>query len=371
MIVLVDCGRIQSGNNGLGQVAMQYAAACMRNSTNDVSLRFLTHPAFDDFADCAADIGATRVQAKFSMKNKIIRLLNKDVFVYAYESQEHHVRHALHRQHLAIPAADKKPFVLTSHDMHFMSETANHAKRSLRKIKKSIARADCVVFISQYSRDVTMQHVNLDGKETHVVYNGVNKPQNPQKPTWFADNMRPFLLSVAQLERHKNYHIMPPVMSHLPDLNLILAGNKKKQSEALLSEAIARENMGNRVFIPGSVSESEKAWLMQHCDGFVFPSLKEGFGMPVVEALHFGKPVFCFANTALPEVGGEFAFYWQNEEPKEMADLIRDNISSDESVVAARQQWAAGFSWDKNAAAYFDIYRRLTNYFSGAGDMSQ
>ena len=359
--ILVDCGRIRSGNTGLGQVIMQYADACMRNSNHDVDFRFLTHPAFYDFANHAEHIGATTVRAKFSVKNKIIRLFNKDVFPYVYQTQEHHVRHALHRQHLSIPNNDKKPFVLTSHDMHFMSEKPKHANRSLRQIKKTIARADCVVFISRYSHEITRQHVNLDGKETHVVYNGVNKPQNPQKPAWVDDNMRPFLLSVAQIERHKNYHIMPSVMSHLPDFNLILVGKKKKQAESLLREAIERENMQKRVFVPGSVSEGEKAWLMQHCHGFVFPSLKEGFGMPVVEALHFGKPVFCFNNTALPEVGGEFAFYWQNQEPKEMADLILDNISSNESIIAARQQWAAGFSWDKNAAAYLDIYRRLTN----------
>ena len=84
--------------------------------------------------------------------------------------------------------------------------------------------------------------------------------------------------------------------------------------------------------------------------------------MPVIEAFHFGKPVFCFANTALPEVGGEHAHYWQNQEAKKMAELVREKIASpDSDTIAARQKWALSFSWDKNAAAYIDIYRRLGN----------
>ena len=69
MIVLVDCGRIRSANTGLGQVIMQYADACMRNSKHDVDFRFLTHPAFYDFANHAEHTGATTVRAKFSVKN--------------------------------------------------------------------------------------------------------------------------------------------------------------------------------------------------------------------------------------------------------------------------------------------------------------
>ena len=132
---------------------------------------------------------------------------------------------------------------------------------------------------------------------------------------------------------------------------------------ALLEDAINREKMQERIFVSGKISDGEKAWLLQECKGFVFPSLKEGFGMPIIEALHFGKPVFCFDNTALPEVGGEVAFYWKNSEPKEMADLILANISetANSEIVNERQQWAAGFSWDKNAAAYMDIYRKLAD----------
>ena len=124
--------------------------------------------------------------------------------------------------------------------------------------------------------------------------------------------------------------------------------------------------MGERVILPGAIDEAEKAWLLAHCAGFVFPSLREGFGIPVVEALHFGKPVFCFRNTALPEAGGEAAYYWRDESPPTMAELVAQTLAAEESdsarapLAAARQKWAARFSWAQNAASYLDIYRRLS-----------
>ncbi len=360
MKVLIDNGRIRSIATGLGQVSVQFAAALMRTRDSQIVFQFLTHPAFADFASFAAETGATHIKGKFSPWNKLRRIWNKDVFAYTYDGGDHSVRHALHRQHLDVPARDKTPFIFTVHDMHILGGGKRSRARNLRRMKTSVSRADIVVFISQYARDITAEHIDISGKETAIIYNGVDKPENPEHPKWFKDEMRPFLFSVAQIAAHKNYHILPPMMRHLPGMNLILAGKHKKDGIPLLRDSIAREKTDERVFAPGVVSEGEKAFLLRECAGFVFPSLKEGFGMPVVEAMHFGKPVFCFRNTALPEVGGEHAFYWQSENPKEMADLIRENVpDSDAEIVAARQEWAQQFSWNKNAAAYIDIYRRL------------
>ena len=372
MRVLIDNGRIRSGATGLGQVSLQFAAAlCRAQSAADnsacspdspINFQFLTHPAFAEFAAAAAQTGATHLKGKFSPWNKLRRIFNKDIFAYRYDGDEHNVRHALHRQHMEIPAHDKTPFVFTVHDMHILQGGKRSKVRNLRRMRDSVSRADFIAFISRYSRDITAQNIDISGKEIAIIYNGVDKPQNPERPPWFRDEMRPFLFSVAQIAAHKNYHILPPMMRHLPGTNLVIAGKHKADGIAKLKDSIARENMRERVLTPGVVSDSEKAFLLRECAGFVFPSLKEGFGMPVIEAFHFGKPVFCFANTALPEVGGEHAHYWQNEEAKKMAELVREKIAPpDSDTIAARQKWAQNFSWDKNAAAYIDIYRRLGN----------
>ena len=361
MKILIDNGRMRSARTGLGQVAVQFAAALGRARAHDMDFLFLTHPAFGDFADIAADSGIAHVKGKFSLLDKIRRLANKNVFPYYWDGNDHQARHALHRNHLVIPPSDKTPLVFTSHDMHFMSGDAGHIRRNLPRFLQTVKRADIVAFISEYSRRIAAEHADLGGKETCVIYNGVDKPQNPVRPQWFENTMRPFLFSVGQIETYKNYHCMPAVMNGLPEMNLILAGKFKTEATALLKDAIRREPSGGRVFLPGSIGEGEKAWLFRECSGFVFPSLREGFGMPIIEALHFGKPVFCFDNTALPEVGGEHVFYWQSDDPKAMAELVAQTLAAptDDSAAAQRMQWASRFSWDNNAAAYIGIYRRL------------
>ena len=364
-VVLVDCGHIRNLAAGLGQVARQFAGALQSGNQQEFDFRFLAHPRFHEFR---RGIGAQHcVSPSFSLAGAVMRVFNKEWQRYAYRETGHAVRHAIHRNCYQIPAADRAPFVLTIHDMHLMHEKPKRRKHSLKRLQQLANRASAVGFISEYAKRAACEHINFGGAEQRIIYNGVNKPANAQKPQWFSQmensDTRPFLFSVAQIAPSKNYHIMPAVMRRLPETNLIIAGNKKKYYAPQIEENARKEGVGARVVLPGKISEGEKAWLLEHCAGFVFPSLREGFGMPVVEALHFGKAVFCFRNTALPEVGGEHAFYWQDDSPQTMAELIQTTLAAEQKTndkAQARMSWAAKFSWQDNAAAYVDIYRRLT-----------
>lgn len=361
--ILIDYGRgVRGAESGLGQVSVQFAAALMRANAADLSFQFLTHSANAAFAAFAADIGAIHITSRFSLWRKLRRLADKRVHAEYYDGKGADVWHAANPHYLTRPMGDKMPLILTVHDLHFMNGRKRSVKRNLIQLQDSVNRASVVCFISNFTRGLTAQEINLDGKELRMIYNGVDKPANPQKPAWFNDSMRPFLFSVSAIKAHKYYHIMPAVMRYLPDCYLVLAGGTKNaEGISLLQKAIEKEKLNARIYVPGQISDGEKAFLLRECAGFVFPSQQEGFGMPIIEALHFGKPVFCFNNTALPEVGGDCVFYWQNDEPKDMAELIRQHIMTvaPESDIIARQQWAAMFSWDKNAAAYMDIYRQL------------
>ena len=363
-MVLVDCGHIRNLAAGLGQVARQFAGALQNGNQQEFDFRFLTHPRFHEFRQ---QVGAQYCASpSFSLAGAVMRVFNKEWQRYAYHETNHAVRHAIHRNCYQIPAGDRAPFVLTIHDMHLMHEKPKRRKKSLMRLQELANRASTVGFISEYAKRAASEQINFGDAEQRVIYNGVDKPANPQQPKWFAqvegNETRPFLLSVAQLVSHKNYHIMPAVMRRLPELNLIIAGRKKKNYVPQIEEAARKEGVADRIVMPGRVSDGEKAWLLEHCAGFVFPSLREGFGMPVVEALHFGKPVFCFNNTALPEVGGEHAFYWRDDSPQTMAELIQTTLAAEQNQsdkAKARTEWAARFSWRNNAAAHLDIYRRL------------
>src|SRR5690606_24164863 len=83
----------------------------------------------------------------------------------------------------------------------------------------------------------------------------------------------------------------------------------------------------NRLHILGPVSEKDKAWYFKNCLAFMLPSLAEGFGAPVVEAMKFGKPIFLSNLTSLPEIGGDAAFYFNDFEPGNMRQVFNDGLN--------------------------------------------
>ncbi len=335
MLILIDNGRMRSDKSGLGQVAVQFTRALIRANPTDLLFQFLTHPAFANFASVAAEIGAEHIKGQFSLLSKLRRIVNKDIFPYYYHGKEHAVRHAVHRQHLTIPALDKNPFVLTLHDMYFLQGNKRSIDRAMRRIKNSINRADVVAFISKHAYDLTAEYFDFSGKQTAIIYNGTDKPTNPIRPAWFKDEMRPFLFSVAQIAKSKNYHIMPPPLPVIAsptktDLDIaeklwgnsapriltiarlsprkgidrtilavaansnikyIVAGDGVQRREL---EELAQHNNVNIKFA-GAVDEQLKAALYATADVFILPARAEkndmeGFGIVYLEAAWFGLP---------------------------------------------------------------------------------
>jgi glycosyltransferase involved in cell wall biosynthesis len=98
---------------------------------------------------------------------------------------------------------------------------------------------------------------------------------------------------------------------------------------------------------------------MQHCEAFLFPSLAEGIGLPVVEAMYYGRPVILSTHTSLPEIGGAEAYYFKDFEPASMRQTLEESLlhynatNAKEKIIAR----ATSFSWDNAAMQYLKIYR--------------
>ena len=119
-------------------------------------------------------------------------------------------------------------------------------------------------------------------------------------------------------------------------------------------------NLDKRVHLPGTVKNEQKCWLYQNCMAFAFPSLTEGFGLPVVEAMSLGKPVFLSNLTSLPEIGGPEAFYWSHFEPNYMNRVFEEGMNKFNTERATRSiTWSKQFSWQTAALAYLKIYEQI------------
>ena len=259
------------------------------------------------------------------------------------------------------------PYVLTVHDVNFIEEQSKDMThdRNIR-FQNKLNRSHAITYISNFAKKSTHDFFKVPNVKEYVIYNGnpvieINIPPF-YKPKTFSN--RPFLFSIGEFTTRKNFHSLVEMLAYLPDYNLILSGNNNTDyAKTILSQTIKRLNLEHRVLITGKISELDKHYYLQHCEGFVFPSLREGFGIPPIEAMRFGKPVFLSNNTSLPEIGADLAFYWNHFEPKYMASIFESGISLyNENKEILSQKYidhAKSFNWDDAAKAYEEVYRNL------------
>ena len=154
----------------------------------------------------------------------------------------------------------------------------------------------------------------------------------------------------------KNPHSIIGLAQAWPEMSFVLCGPPSADAKALRSHV----HLPNLQLHLG-ISEAQKAWAYANCSGFLFPSLTEGFGLPPIEAMHFGKPVFLARRTSLPEIGGDAADYFDSFEPAAMRAVIEQGLARhrDPTRALAVIAHAAQFDWDRAAAQYLALYRRL------------
>lgn len=264
--------------------------------------------------------------------------------------------------------------VLTIHDLNYLYEKPERKwARYDRVIRRNIARADHVVFISNYVKDDVLARFGELGRPCSVIYNGccffkgealdLSKIEASRviKPV-IQPFIRPageFLFSVGVNLPKKNFHVLPALLVG-NDLELVIAGSKTAYSEKIMEQAVLF-GVADRVHVVGVVSEQQKDWYYRHCKAFVFASLAEGFGLPVIEAMSYGKPVFSSPHTSLREVGGEYAYFFDGEfEPAAMRAVLEAGFADFEGRdVEAQAAYAHSFSWAETARQYAEIYKSL------------
>jgi glycosyltransferase involved in cell wall biosynthesis len=190
-----------------------------------------------------------------------------------------------------------------------------------------------------------------------VIYNGADKlvVKKDHEPNYKPE--RPFIFTIGLLSIQKRFHVLPALLQN-NDLELVISGVETPHKSVILEEA-RKHNCQDRVTITGPVNDDDKAWYYKNCSAFAFPSIAEGFGLPVIEAMYFGKPVFLSKYTSLPEVGGDVAYYFDNFEPAHMQKVFADGMQDfkDNNRAASIIKNAERFSWQNTAQQYLQLYQ--------------
>ena len=254
----------------------------------------------------------------------------------------------------------------TVHDLNFLhAKSAAKTERYRQQLRRRLARREQVVAITHHVAQDLQRELAPLHTPVRVIHNGATDlSAAPRAPVHgLADEhgeaLQPYLLHISRMAPSKNIVALLDLAAAWPGQRLVLAGARSAYSDEVQRQVSAR-GLTN-VLIRLDLSEPQKAWLYAHCQGFVFPSLAEGFGLPPIEAMHFGKPVFLSRLTSLPEVGGDAACYFDSFDGQAMRAVLHTGLAEHgrPGRAAAIAQHARGFSWARSADEYLALYRRL------------
>jgi glycosyltransferase involved in cell wall biosynthesis len=272
----------------------------------------------------------------------------------------------LHSLASLAPIRPGLPAAITLHDVTFVrlptfSRVTTFGMREI--MWRAARRADALLAPSAATRDEICAAIGLDPGDVAVVPHGADRPDRAE-PLPEAElrrrhglDGRHVVLCVAAKRPHKNQELLLRALEHLPgDTAVVLAGHAEPYEDELRSLA-RRLGVEDRVrfleFVPDA--ELEGLWGLAECAAF--PTLGEGFGLPVIEAMGRGVPVACSDLPVLREVGGDVPHYFDPHDPAAAAAAI-ESASRDGRASEEGRRRAARFTWAESARLHWEAYER-------------
>jgi glycosyltransferase involved in cell wall biosynthesis len=249
--------------------------------------------------------------------------------------------------------------IATFHDLFVLSgdySTREFRDRFAKQAREAAAAADLIIAVSRFTASQVEDLLGVPASRIRVVHHGVTQRVIPRLP---RENI---VLCLGAIQRRKNQATLVRAFRALPsDWTLVLAGSQGYDASAALCE-VANSPCVDRIVITGYVGDAELADLYARARIFAFPSLDEGFGMPVLEAMAAGVPVVAGDRSALPEVCGESAVLVDPENEEQLAAAMNRIISDEvttERLIAGGVGRASAFRWSAAVEKTTAIYREL------------
>jgi len=234
-------------------------------------------------------------------------------------------------------------------------------------LRKAVRVADVVVAVSQATARLAVRLLAVDPEKITVVYNGCYHGLTPVSRDIAAQVIREayglepgYLLTVGTLEPRKDYMTLLRALDSLDEMPLLVVVGAVGWRSRTIREAIRSREPSGRVRYIGYVADEHLPALYSAARLLVYPSLYEGFGLPVLEAMACGCPVLCSDSSSLPEVGGEAVCYFRMGDHKDLARRLQELLSDEErlrAMSAAGLLRAKQFSFRRAAEEMLTIIR--------------
>ncbi len=345
--VIVDCERMKYPFTGLYYYCLHLAKSLEHTKNKDREICFYTRPQTKEVfeKECTVD------------QRSIHKFLLPSLSRFS-------IWHSTFQGTMYYPWRRKIKVVLTVHDLNFLyddSKTGAKKEKYIKQLAAKIKRADHVVAISNFVLQDIKNHISLAEKACSVIYNGctIDEIEDPVPPA-IAPTV-PFIFTIGTIVDKKNFHVLPALLQQ-NNYQLLIAGvTNSEEYKAKIIETAKSLGVENRLVFTGPVSENDKQWYIKNCVAFVFPSIAEGFGLPVIEAMYFGKPILLSTHTSLPEIGADAAYYFNNFDPAHMQEVLTTSLQHFHSNNRMKEvkQRAMLFDWKKSAEQYHAVYNSL------------
>ena len=268
-----------------------------------------------------------------------------------------------------------RPSVMTVHDLIFERFPQHHtlANRAFLRVAMPlfVRRADAIISVSRHTKRDILDLYSTPSQKVVVVGEGIEdhfRPADEEEIQRVQDQYaigRPYLLMVGTLEPRKNHALAFESLARLKAEGwphcLVVAGGRGWLFDTVKSE-VELLGLADDVIFTGRVPEEDLPPLYSGADCFLMPSLYEGFGIPVLEAMACAAPVVCSTASSLPEIAGDAARYIEVLTGESLADSIRHVLSNPEAAGQMRLKGlrqAARFSWKDAATETADVYNSV------------
>ncbi|MHC6204332.1 glycosyltransferase family 4 protein [Breznakiellaceae bacterium SP9] len=361
------------GNQNIGGISRYFSELLKFNPTAELSLRYsdnvyLREPCFKKYKVLSKNYEYERFFPNFKFKgkgrlfrycNNIFQNINQAVSINCLKKSDYDIFHPTYYDPYFLKYLQGKPFVLTIHDMifelfpqYFLSD-----KNMVPNKRKLILSACQIIAISEQTKKDLLQFFPEVQEKITIIYHGFSFPilNNSEK----KEN---YILFTGSRGAYKNFNAFARAVSPLLikyNLRLICTGYNFNSEEKELLENLRITDRTTCKF----TSDKELIELYAKAIAFVFPSLYEGFGIPVLEAFASGCPAILANTSSLPEIGADAAVYFDPYSIDDMRTQIDRVISSpalQKELIIKGKDRAKQFSWEKCAKETMEVYKQIS-----------
>ncbi len=327
--VLIELEKIKDPYSGLGQFCLHLGQAISKNNTT---------------------LSISSLQSHDSTDTGLVKIPERRTW-HKFFPPKARLWHLTHQDSRYTPPRSS-PYILTIHDLNDLVEKPNERLIIEAKLQKLLSHAEHVVCISEFTKKSVLNTFKVP-TEISVIQNGVPTLYGSETP--HIAPKRPFFFNIGTVLKKKNTHVIQELALLMPDFDFIIAGSLTSD----YAKDLLNKKMKN-VFFVGTINDQVKNWYLENCQAFLFPSLLEGFGIPIVEAMAKGKPLFLSTKTSVPETGGPDAYYFESFEPTQMKLIVENGLSDFDDTKKKRLiERAKAYNWNTAAKAYLKIYKDL------------